>query len=396
MMLPASDLLFRSFFLGGFECSAHGLRSGRRLDLVAATAHDRHARADYARLRGRGIASAREGIRWRLIETVPGRYEFSSVMPIVRAAQEAGVQVLWDLCHYGWPDDVDIFAPAFIERFAGLAEAFARLLAAETDEAPFIAPVNEISFFAWAGAEVGYFYPFAQGRAHELKCQLVRATLAGCDAIWAVDPRARFVHLDPVIHVAHNRARPADRPVAAAAHALQWQAWDMLCGRVAPELGGAPRYLDIIGVNYYPNNQWIYNGPSFEQRVPIHRGHPQYRRLRHLLGDVFRRYGRPLLVAETGSEDAARVPWLRSIGREVRVALRAGVPVEGLCWYPILNHPGWDDDRHVHNGLWDYADAAGDRAPYRPLARELQRQQRLIGRLLARQALIYTGTEATA
>ena len=43
-----------------------------------------------------------------------------------------------------------------------------------------------------------------------------------------------------------------------------------------------------------------------------------------------------------------------------------------------MNHPGWDDDRHCHNGLWDYADAAGERAIYEPLARELASQQRLL------------------
>jgi hypothetical protein len=31
---------FRSFFLGGFECSTHRLRSGKRLDLIRSTRHD--------------------------------------------------------------------------------------------------------------------------------------------------------------------------------------------------------------------------------------------------------------------------------------------------------------------------------------------------------------------
>ena len=39
----------------------------------------------------------------------------------------------------------------------------------------------------------------------------------------------------------------------------------------------------------------------------------------------------------------------------------AGAPVEGVCLYPVVNHPGWDDDRHCHNGLWDYPDARGER-----------------------------------
>lgn len=47
--------------------------------------------------------------------------------------------------------------------------------------------------------------------------------------------------------------------------------------------------------------------------------------------------------------------------KEVLTAISAGVPVEGICLYPIVNHPGWDDDRHCHNGLFDYADASGQR-----------------------------------
>ena len=74
-------------------------------------------------------------------------------------------------------------------------------------------------------------------------------------------------------------------------------------------------------------------------------------------------------------QDDARPAWLRYVGREVRAAMRSGVPLEGLCMYPILNHPGWDDDRHCHNGLWDYADADGNREVFEPLARELMRQQ---------------------
>jgi len=63
------------------------------------------------------------------------------------------------------------------------------------------------------------------------------------------------------------------------------------------------------------------------------------------------------------------------VSREVYAAWAAGVPIEGLCLYPIVNHPGWEDDRHCHNGMFDYADEHGVRAVYEPLAEELARQQ---------------------
>ena len=66
-------------------------------------------------------------------------------------------------------------------------------------------------------------------------------------------------------------------------------------------------------------------------------------------------------------------------GREVSAARRAGAALHGLCLYPILNHPGWDDDRHCYNGLWDYPQPDGSRDVYQPLAAELARQQQLEG-----------------
>src|SRR2546422_430904 len=89
------------FFAAGFECSTHRWRSGKRLDLIASTEHDKFAHLDYLRLQGQGIRLAREGVRWHLVETTPNHYNFSSVLPIVRAARATGTQVIWDLCHFG-------------------------------------------------------------------------------------------------------------------------------------------------------------------------------------------------------------------------------------------------------------------------------------------------------
>lgn len=373
--------MFSSFFMGGFECSSH-LMPGRaaRLDMIAATGHDRFAAADYARLTSVGMRTARDGLRWHLIERSPGRYDFSSVLPLVRAAREEGVQVVWDLCHYGWPDWLDVFKPEFVRHFAGLARAFARLLRDETDDVPFITPINEISFFAWACGDVGAFFPFGLGRGDELKAQLVRASIEGIEAIRGLRPDARIAAVDPVINVLHDPARPDEAEAALRHNRSKYEAWDMLAGRLRPELGGAEKYLDLIGVNYYVHNQWFFPGGY---GMMIERTHPQYRPLWQLLGEVYERYRRPLFVAETGIEDGARPEWLRYVCREVRAALRRGTPIEGICLYPVVNHPGWADDRHCYNGLWDYPDESGGREIYEPLAQELISQQHRMEQLLS-------------
>jgi len=45
--------------------------------------------------------------------------------------------------------------------------------------------------------------------------------------------------------------------------------------------------------------------------------------------------------------------------------------------YPIIDYPGWGDDRHCYSGLWGYADDEGRREIYEPLAQELAHQQQL-------------------
>ena len=96
-----------------------------------------------------------------------------------------------------------------------------------------------------------------------------------------------------------------------------------------------------------------------------------------MLAEVYSRYHRPILIAETGAEDNARASWFRYVCRETVAAIEDGIPVEGMCLYPILNHPGWGDNRHCYNALWDYPDARGHREIYAPLAAELRRWQRV-------------------
>ncbi|MEG4490452.1 beta-glucosidase [Microcoleus sp. D3_18_C4] len=369
-------LMFQSFFMGGFECSTHRVQSGKRLDVTAATGHDKFAAADYQRLQEQGIYTVREGLRWHLIEQTPGKYDFSSSLPIIRAARDMKMQVIWDLFHYGWPDDIDIFSPEFVSRFANMVRAFMEVLTEETDQTPFVTPVNEISFIAWAGGDVAYINPFAKGRGDGLKIQLVKAAIAAIESVWEVNPRTRIVQIDPTINIIADPDKPEDRDAAEGYRLSQYQAWDMLAGRFRPELGGKEKYLDIIGVNYYDRNQWIHNEDPMKYTDPL------YRPFREMLQEVFERYRRPLFIAETGTEDDFRPVWFNYVCTEVMGAMKAGVPIEGICLYPIVNHPGWDDDRHCYNGLWDYCNESGDREIYQPLADELQFQRQQIEPLL--------------
>ncbi|RMV73658.1 hypothetical protein ALP05_02922 [Pseudomonas caricapapayae] len=151
--------LFDSFFMGGFECASHRRRDGTRLDLLDSTGHSRWPQADFAVMDACAIRTVRDGLRWHLIEASPGTYDWSSFLPMLHAARHQGIQVIWDLCHYGYPDDLDIWSPQFVERFARFAAAVAQLIKDEGETAPFYSPINEISFWSWAGGDVAYFNP---------------------------------------------------------------------------------------------------------------------------------------------------------------------------------------------------------------------------------------------
>jgi len=371
-----ADTLFNSFFIGGFEASTHVLRSGKRLDMLEATGHTRHIRRDYQRLMDMGINTARTGIRWHLIEQRAGVYDWSSALPMIRSARETGMQLIWDLLHYGYPNDIDLFSTAFLRRFRKLARAFAHMLAQETDYAPYICPVNEISFFAWAGGDGAHMNPFANGRSFELKCQLVRAALEATDVMWEVFSDARICHVDPVLHIVPNPDRPYEIADADGYRIAQYQGWDLLGGILKPEVGGEARHLDVLGLNFYPNNEWVYKGDTLK------RHDPRYKPFREIIREVYSRYQRPMFIAETGAEGDQRVEWLRYMCSEVRAAIDEGLPVHGICLYPIMNFPGWEDDRDCQNGLWEYPDANGNRQPYHPLAQELIRQQAMFEPIL--------------
>ncbi|MBC8167072.1 MAG: beta-glucosidase, partial [Bryobacteraceae bacterium] len=291
-------ILFNSFFLGGFECSTHSRPNGTRLDLIAATGHDQFAELDYERLKAAGLLACRDGLRWHLIERVEKQFDFSSAIPMIRAARRAGMQVIWDLFHYGWPDGLDIFSPQFVDRFARFARESARIIVEENEEVPWFVVINEPSFLCWAGGQEAFFPPFERGRSHELKMQLIRASIVATDAVRDVAPDARFIQVDPIINIVSDpNATQEMRRHAANYRQAQFHCWDMLAGYDCPELGGGPEYIDVIGCNYYVHNQWVYNG-SFIERTD-----PRYRPLEDMLAEVQERYGRPILLAETGIEE---------------------------------------------------------------------------------------------
>jgi UDP-galactopyranose mutase len=346
--------VFSSFWGAGFEAACHINKAGVRLDMVASTQHDRWVDDDYAALQGRGLTTVRETVRWHLVEPSEGHFDFRPLEPMVEAAKCHRLQIIWTLCHYGWPDDVDLLSESFVARFGRYCRAVASFLHEHSNGAQLVyTPINEMSFLAWAAGEVAWFYPYLSDRGPDVKRQLVRACLAGIAAIREVSPRACILTSEPLIHVVAETASEAHIDGAAAYRASQFEVLEMLTGGREPGLGGEASCVDVIGLNFYHDNQWEF--PS-GRKLAWHATprDPRWRPLHLLLQEVYDRYRRPLYLTETSHVGVGRAAWLHELSDEVRLAIHCGVPVLGVCLYPVIDRCGWDDAHHWHNsGLWD-------------------------------------------
>jgi len=372
------DAIFPTFFMTGFECSTFVWKDRERKDYVVSTAHDRYLEADLAAAMDLGIGVVREAIRWPEVDLGGGRYDWSSVKSVQDAATECKITPIWDLCHYGFPDGCDPFSQECLERFADYCSAAARFVTSTAEGPYFFTPINEITFFSAAASDLGWMYPFAKGHEQELKRALCRMDIAGVKAIREIEPRARMVHVDPIVHA----VPPSDRPDLAdqardEEHEKAVEAWDMLCGRRAPELGGSPDILDIVGVNVYHYSQVQLDADK--KREILGPRDPRRKPLSDLLQFAWDRYRRPIIIGETSGYQDNRAQWLRMTVEESLKALNAGVGLHGVCLYPFVDVPDWWTQKWAKIGIYDVADKEGfERVPCDPYIAELRRWQKLL------------------
>jgi hypothetical protein len=365
-MRDSSDCqaLFPTFFMAGFECSTFVWKDGARKDYVALTGHDRHLQDDYRRVEELGIGVVREAIRWPMVDRGGGKYDWSTVDPVLEAAESCHLTPIWDLCHYGFPEGCDPFSHDCVRRFTDYCRAAAERVCTHARGTRFFTPINEITFFAGAGTDMGWMFPFA---------------IEGVKAIREVIPAARMVHVDPIIH----HVPPPDRPDLAdeaydEAYDKAYEAWDILYGKLHPELGGAPEILDVVGVNCYNFSQ-AETGMGGKRKILGPRD-PRRKPLSELLLYAWERYHRPLIIGETSGHQEHRAEWLRMTVEECMKALNSGVDLQGVCLYPCVDIPDWNTGEWAKIGLFDVDDPeACERCACDPYIAELRRWQGLMG-----------------
>lgn len=347
--------LFKSFFMGGYECADMINCSNKRVDLLTLTGHDKQVDEDYALLSTNGIYTVREGIRWSVVETKPYQYDFSEVENRILAAQRSGIQQLWDICHFGFPDDLIPSDPQFTDRLVGVCKAFTEFYHLCTNDPLIITPINEISFLSYISGHVGATVPFLKNSGGLIKHHLCKAAITAIAAIKSIDPAAKILMVEPLIRI--HPLEGQSLPIHMEHHIEgQFEAMDMITGRLFPELGGQPDYMDLAGFNYYYNNQWYADG-----RDVCWKTQKELRDFPGLLKAAADRYGKPVVLSETGhfagryKYDDERALWIQHITEECIKAMKIGVDLRGICIYPVLDRPDWDyPKKYIPCGIWGY------------------------------------------
>jgi beta-glucosidase/6-phospho-beta-glucosidase/beta-galactosidase len=375
--------IFPTFFISGFECSTFMWKDKKRRNLIEETQHDRFALQDYELLRRLGIAVSREGIPWNLVDK-NGIYDFSIIDPMIEAMRVNKVLPIWDLCHYGYPDDLDPFTDEFTTRFAAYCKAAAEYVIPKLPAPYYFTPINEMTFFSFCGGEWGWVAPYKNTKEDRFKFRLAlcKAAIAGVKAIRQVEHKARMVHIDPLVQIVAPKDRPdLEKAAWDETYVDTFLAWDVLYGKEHPELGGSPEILDIVGANNYSFGQMEYREQGPHQALP-----PDDERIKplcDLLRIVWDRYHLPMIIGETSGMNEGREDWLRDVMDESLAAVNEGIDLHGVCLFPAVDMPDWHTGEWLHNGICDVV-REGDilkRVECDPYITELRKWQKELNRV---------------
>lgn len=347
--------------MGGFECADHINRSGERINLLEETEHHIRAEEDYKLLVDLGIKVVREGVCWSKVEKSPRVFDFTDLEARIAAAKALDVQIIWDLCHFGYPEGLVPTHPLFSDRFKSLCKAFALFHRSLTSKPLFVVPINEISFLSWHSGDMRGTVPFAINSGFDIKYHLCRAAIEGIKVLKETDPHCMIMLVEPLVkvHAANDEISNADLEIL---NSHQYQAMDIIAGKICQELGGSPDLFDFVGLNYYYNNQW----DNFNRTLPWPCEDKRLAPLSKLLLTAYYRYNKPLVLSETGHFGNLRARWLEEITLECNRALYLGIDLRGICIYPVIDRPDWDDLTSYSNcGIWDL-DPYKKRIPHPP------------------------------
>lgn len=198
--------------------------------------------------------------------------------PLSHIRSTGDARVFWDLNHY-WDFQGD--PEGYARKFANAAVDY------YGDRDVWVCPCNEPNI-------VSLMQP-------HISCeQAMEVGLAMLAVVKQIVPNVKVLTADPI--------RNTNGP---------WNGTDLFA-----------EHADIIGTNVYPHTA-------------------NFAPIRDILRSMYDRYGKPTMVSETSWHDGYhswpnvhnKGEWLEYVVNEVEAA---GVPCVGICWYPFIDCPPWE------------------------------------------------------
>lgn len=342
---------------------------------------------DMELLRESGANQIRWGIPWYKVNPEKNVWRFDWLDRMIDGFQNAGVDVIADLVHYGTPLWMDnAFLNHDYEKY--VAEYAARIAERYRGRINSFTPLNEPQLTAVYCGEFGYWPPFhtgADGYVAILRA-ITRGMVRTQNAIRAVNPDATIVNVEASYRYVGDTDAPEYAERARLLQERKFIVEDLLLGKVDEnhQLAGWLRengftdadfdwfcenavIPDVMGVNYYPKVSTV----EFRRGEP-HTGGPQdpgpFRNdgiagLEEVLTEFADRYHLPVYLTETSwpGDVAHRCRWLRESVRLMEELRHRGMNIVGYTWWSLFDMFYWayQDENHpladyrAQMGLWD-------------------------------------------
>jgi beta-glucosidase len=323
-----------------------------RHDQFRQSGHYCHQLDDLRSIRSLGVDLVRYGMPWRLAEPEPGRFDWALWDRAFQACDEAGLEPIVDLLHFGLPDDLTGFAsPDWVDRFRRYVGSFLE----RYPKPRLFTPVNEPGITALLSARLGLWNDqlassedHARALAHLVLANLEALSMIRSDREgWWIGAEG----FDAPVPTRPDAAADVDRH-----RAIGWLVWDLHFGvEPLPEAGGYLEAVDrtvlariealsvrdrlVAGHDFYPTSIHAIGGPAPHWSVDelVGFGLDELRRWHD-------RYQVPFWISETSNLTLPiddQVVWLEALTDGLRTLRAEGRPARGLCWFSRGDQFDW-------------------------------------------------------
>ncbi|MET1087729.1 MAG: family 1 glycosylhydrolase [Arthrobacter sp.] len=336
--------------IGAFE-STYLPRHDR--DIFESTAHDINWKQDLGLLAACGVRRLRYPVRWHRVEARENVFDWSETDRVLHHLRDNGFQPIIDLIHHtSYPRWLEggFADPRFRTAYLRYTELFARRYPWVQEYTLFNEPFSTLFL---TGHEA--VWPPYQSGLKNFVGQLLNVLPAVAEASRAYAdllPGARHVWTDTCEH--HTGSGTRGTAYAAMANERRFLVLDSFLGKgydldgpMAEPLHDAggerlldidPGRIDVLGLDYYAHCQWHFDDVCGSTPTPF--PVPLADQI-HL---YWERYGVPCLLTETNirGRTSDRATWFKYVLEQCERARARGVPLDGLCWFPVIDSTDWD------------------------------------------------------